>query len=270
MDKRRMCPHCRAFITTSDSKCPYCGERVGPKAIELRNAGEMVAGWIPHARFVTTLLLIVNGGLFLATSMFPGGTANPEVLYAFGAKYTPAIFLGHQWWRLVTAGFLHGGFVHILMNGWVLIDLGAQVEIVYGPARLIVFYVLTSIAGFLLSAWWSPALSIGASAALFGFIGAMIALGVANPSSVGQMIRKLYLRWALYGLAFGLLPGFHIDNAAHVGGLACGFVLGYAAGIPAHSTYARERLWQIAAGACVLLTLVSFYLVYLHFPTISQ
>jgi rhomboid protease GluP len=270
MDKRRMCPHCRAFITTSDSKCPYCGERVGPKAIELRNTGDMIAGLIPHARFVTTLLLIINGGLYLAVSMYPGGATNPYVLYAFGAKLTQAIFQGHQWWRLVTAGFLHGGLTHILMNGWVLIDLGAQVEVVYGPARLIVFYVLTSVAGFLLSSWWSPALSIGASAALFGFIGAMIALGVANPSSVGQQIKKLYLRWALYGLAFGFLPIFQTDNAAHIGGLASGFVLGYVAGIPAHSTYARERFWQIAAGFCVLLTLVSFYMVYLHFSDVTR
>ena len=265
-----MCPHCRAFITTDDSSCPYCGERVGPKAVELRNTGELIGGLIPQARFVTILLLVINGGLYLLSSTFPGGATNPAVLYVLGAKESEAIFQGHQWWRLVTAGFLHGGLTHILMNGWVLLDLGAQVEMVYGPARLIVLYVLTSITGFLLSAWWSSALSIGASAALFGFIGAMIALGVKNPSSVGRMIRGQYLRWALYGLAFGFIPGFHIDNAAHIGGLAGGFCLGYVSGIPAHSTYSKERLWQIAAGVCILVTLVSFYLVYLHFPRQTQ
>lgn len=268
-----MCPNCRAFITTSDRTCPYCGERVAPKAIDLRDAGGMIAGWIPQARFVTTLLIIVNVGLYFATSMFPGSSwsnENPYVLYAFGAKQSQAIFQDDQWWRLITAGFLHGGLTHILMNMWVMIDLGAQVELVYGPARLIILYVLTTAAGFLLSAWWSPVLSIGASAALFGFIGAMIALGVANPSSVGQHIKKLYLRWALYGLAFGFLPFFQIDNAAHLGGLASGFVLGYVAGIPARSTYARERFWQVAGVLCVLLTLVSFYEVYLHFPHLTE
>jgi len=265
-----MCPHCRAFITTSDRICPYCNERVGPKAIQLRNSGEMIAGWIPHARFVTTLLIIVNAGLYLATAMFPGGASNPYVLYAFGAKQGQAIFQDHEWWRLITAGFLHGGLTHILMNMWVMIDLGAQVEMVYGPARLLVLYVVTTIGGFLLSSWWSPTLSMGASAALFGFIGAMIALGVANPSSIGQHIRKLYVRWAIYGLAFGFLPIFRTDNAAHLGGLASGFVLAYFAGIPAHSSYAKERFWQIAAGACVLLTLVSFLEVYLHFPHVTQ
>ena len=281
MDKRRMCPHCRAFITTSDSTCPYCGERVARKIVESRNAGEMIGGFIPHARFVTTLLLIINGGLFLATAMFPGWAQNPNiVLYFFGAKEGHAIWQGHEWWRVITAGFLHGGMFHILMNGYVMLDLGAQIEVIYGPARLIVFYVLTSAAGFLLSAWWSPTLSIGASAALFGYIGAMIALGVANPSSVGRMIRGMYTRWAIYGLAYGFIPvvlglvgiqlPIALDNAAHIGGLAAGFGLGYVAGIPAHSTYARERLWQIGAGACILLTLVSFYLVYLHFPQQTQ
>ncbi len=266
-----MCQNCRAFITTADRVCPYCNERVAPKAIELRNTGEMIAGLIPHARFVTTLLLIVNGGLFLACYAYPGGPDNPQVLYAFGAKYGGAILQEHQWWRLITAGFLHGGLIHILMNGWVLLDLGAQIEVVYGPARLIVFYVVSSVAGFLLSLWWAPGiLSIGASAALFGFIGAMIAFGIVNTSSIGREIRKLYVRWAIYGLIYSLIPMFHIDVAAHIGGLAAGLGLGYVAGNPVHSTYARERLWQILAGICVLLTLVSFYLVYLHFPRLTQ
>jgi membrane associated rhomboid family serine protease len=108
----------------------------------------------------------------------------------------------------------------------------------------------------------------------------MIALGVANPSSAGRMIRGMYGRWAIIGLAYGFLPvilGFFgiqiaigLDNAAHIGGLASGFCLGYVAGIPARSTYSRERLWQIAAGVCTLVTLVSFYLVYLHFPRQTQ
>jgi rhomboid protease GluP len=262
-----MCPHCRAFITTSDRVCPYCNERVGPRSVQFRDAGELIGGLIPHARFVTTLLLIINGGLFLATTLYPvPAHYYSGVLYAFGASQREAIWGDHEWWRLVTAGFLHGGWLHILMNGWVLLDLGAQIELVFGPARLIALYVLTTIGGFLLSSWWSPTLSIGASAALFGFIGAMIALGVANPSSVGRMIRSTYMRWALYGLSYGFIPGLNVDNAAHIGGLASGFVIGYFAGIPARSTYTKERAWYVVAGLCVLLTLVCFLQVYLHFP----
>ena len=270
MDKRRMCPNCRAFITTDDRVCPYCNQRVAPRAVDLRTTGEMIGGFIPHARFVTTLLLIINGGLFLLTSLMTHEGNDNFILYAFGASYTPAIWQHHQYWRLVTAGFLHGGIFHILMNGWVMLDLGAQIEIIYGASRLIVFYVVSTIAGFLLSSWWSPAISIGASAALMGWIGAMIALGVANPTSIGRQIRGVYLRWALYVLAFGLIPGFHVDNAAHIGGIVAGFCLGYLGGMPAHSTYAREQIWKVAAGICILITLVSFYIVYLHFPSQTQ
>jgi rhomboid protease GluP len=260
-----MCPHCRAFITTSDRVCPYCNERVGPRAIQLRDTGELIGGLIPQARFFTTLLLLINGGFFLATSILSGGAPSSGVLYYFGAKEVEAIVQGHQYWRLVTAGFLHGDFMHILMNGWAMLSLGAQVELEFGPARLIVFYVVSSISGYLLSTWWSPSLSIGASAALFGWIGAMIALGVSNPSSAGRAIQKTYLIWAGVGLAYGFLSS-RIDNAAHIGGIAAGFVLGYVGGTPVHSTYVKERFWQVAAVACAILTLVSFYLVYSHFP----
>ena len=99
-----MCPHCRAFITTSDSTCPYCNERVGPKAIELRNTGEMIGGLIPQARFVTILLLIINGGFFLATSMYPGGCQTiPAMCCTFLAPRkarqsfrTPVVAPGHR------------------------------------------------------------------------------------------------------------------------------------------------------------------------------
>ena len=64
-----MCPHCRAFITISDKVCPYCGERVGPRAIERGGSQDFLAGFIPHARFNTVLILVINFGLYLATAV---------------------------------------------------------------------------------------------------------------------------------------------------------------------------------------------------------
>ena len=60
----------------------------------------------------------------------------------------PAAYMEGQWWRLITAGFLHGGILHILMNSWVLFDLGAEVEQIYGTSRLIVFYFVSTVTGF--------------------------------------------------------------------------------------------------------------------------
>jgi rhomboid protease GluP len=273
-----MCPHCRAFITTKDKVCPYCDETVGSRAAERMGGGAMLGGFLPHARFVTMLILLVNFGLYAATTLYSmqrmqNGSAvwdiDPRTLVLFGAKYR-ALILEGQWWRLVTAGFLHGGLIHILMNSWVLFDLGAQVEEVYGTSRLVVIYFVATILGFFASTWWSPVVSVGASAGLFGLIGAMIALGVTHRSAMGDAIRGMYLRWAIYGLVFGLLPGFSIDNAAHLGGLAAGFGVAYLAGQPRYEGSATERLWRVGSYACLALTAFSFYQMFVWFVSINR
>src|SRR5436305_9118906 len=121
MDPRRMCPHCRAFITDKDKVCPYCNEAVGPRYVERAQTAAVIGGFIPHARFNTMLILLINAGLFIATALMcvklGVGSAwdgiDGQVLAAFGAKIglrfllrTGGEFQG-QWWRLVTAGFLH-------------------------------------------------------------------------------------------------------------------------------------------------------------------
>ncbi len=267
-----MCPHCRAFITTNDRICPYCQTEVGPRAVDRRNPGAILGGLIPQAHFTTAMILLLNFGLYAATALYSmrsgGGGGWMDIdgltLFRFGAKYRQAIFAG-QWWRLVTAGFLHGGLLHIMMNSWVLFDLGAQVEQVYGARRLLVFYFVATIAGFAASTWWSPALSVGASAGLFGLIGAMIALGARYKTSMGLAIRGMYIRWAVYGLLFGLLPGLRVDNAAHIGGLAAGFGMAYVAGLPSIRNTPSERVWRIASYAAILITVYCFLQMVLWF-----
>jgi rhomboid protease GluP len=267
-EKRRMCPHCRAFITTSDRVCPYCETKVGPRAIDRRQPADILGGFIPHARFTTSIILLINLGLFAATVAFSMGTLGTSAimgidgatLFRFGAKYQ--IFQTGEWWRLVTAGFLHGGLIHIAMNSWVLLDLGAEVEETYGAPRLIVFYFLATVSGFFLSSLWSNSLSVGASAGLFGLLGAMIALGVRKRHTPeGAAIRALYVRWLIYGLALGVLIS-RIDNAAHIGGLAAGFVAGYIASTPKLTDTWGERFWRGAAYVAVALTLFCFFKMY--------
>jgi rhomboid protease GluP len=148
--------------------------------------------------------------------------------------------------------------MHILMNSWVLFDVGAQVEEIFGAARMIVIYLVASVAGFFLSAMWSNSLSVGASAGIMGLIGAMIALGVrnrANPAAVAM--RGMYVRWVLYMLVLGFVIPF-IDQAAHIGGLIGGFAVAYLAGTPKVSSVFAERFWRAAAFAAVALTAASF------------
>jgi rhomboid protease GluP len=192
------------------------------------------------------------------------------VLYAFGAKIGLQNIDG-QWWRLVTAGFLHGNLLHILMNSWVLFDLGAQVEQVYGASRMWVIYFVATVAGFYASAVFNPGLSIGASAGVCGLLGAMIALGVRHRNPAGAAIRGMYVRWAVYMLIFGLMVS-GVDNYAHIGGLAAGFAVAYMAETP-RAAGGTEGLWQAASWFCVILTAVSFLKMWLwfsHLPNIMS
>ncbi len=256
-----MCPQCRAFITTADRVCPYCDTRVGERAVDRRSPTDLIGGFIPHARFTTTILLLMNFGLYIATAMYSmnhsqdGGFMglDERTLRIFGES-VPMGYPLWTWWRLITAGFLHGGLIHILMNSWVLFDLGAQVEQTYGTARMITFYILSTIGGFALSSY-THHFSVGASAAIFGLIGAMIALGVRDRSLYGADIRGMYVRWAVYGLAFGfMMPA--IDNFAHIGGLATGFGVAYVAGTP---RIRGEGVWKVVAGITIALTAYAFF-----------
>ena len=254
-----MCPSCRAFITTSDRVCPYCNEPVIARAVDSRNPGALLGGLIPASKFTTSLILLLNIGVYIASVY--GGATGADLL-RLGEKNSAAILLGHEWWRLITAGFLHGGLLHIGMNMWVLNDLGAEVERTFGTARFLIFYFAGTVFGFLASSFFSANPSVGASAGLFGLIGAMIAFGMRNRTEVGRQIRAFYFKWAIYGIALGLLPGFRIDNYAHVGGLCAGVAIAYVAGTPVHSSRIEERVWQALAVICVALTAYSFWIVF--------
>jgi rhomboid protease GluP len=283
MDSRRMCPHCRAFITTKDKVCPYCNERVGPRAVERDDGGTLLGGLIPQARFLTVIILVINFGLYAATTIYAMRRANGELvssidmgtLISFGAKLPPAFLrmyrLGNQWWRLVTAGFLHGGLMHILMNSWSFMSLGPLVEEIFGGSRMLVIYFCSTVSGYFLSYMLSDSVSIGASAAIFGLIGAMIAISIKEPVRFGHM-RRTFVGWAMFGVIyiFGNFFGMRIDNYAHFGGLAGGFAVAYLAGTPRLVQGWTERLWQFSAWACIAITAVSFLNMYLWFSRLAQ
>lgn len=196
------------------------------------------------------MILLVNFALFLVTMLDQSGR-----LMSAGMSNGQMIFFGHQWWRLITAGFFHGGIFHILMNSWVLFDLGSQVEDVYGSERLIVFYLTSSICGFLLSAYLGHS-AVGASAGVYGLIGVMIALGRSARSALGDHVAGFYTRWAVFGLVMSLLPG--IDLAAHLGGLAAGFLIALVVGQPNPFNQASDTLWRWGSYLCIALTALAF------------
>jgi len=251
-----MCPNCRAFVTTSDKVCPYCDAQMGPRAIERRSPSDALGGLIPSVRFITVMILLINGALFLAESLSPQsgiGEMGRSVPW-------PLMQMYGQWWRLVTAGFLHGGVLHIMMNSWVLFDLGAEVEQIYGASRLIVFYFVSTVTAFMTSSYFGH-VSVGSSAGIFGLIGAMLAFGVFDQSSLAAQVKALYMRWVIYGLVMSFIPG--VDYWAHIGGLAGGFVAGWMASTPRARLMWKETLLKALAGVSLALTALAFGVLYL-------
>jgi rhomboid protease GluP len=229
---------------------------MGPRAVERRNPGDILGGLIPHARFTTIMILLINTGLYIAQSM------SPQAGLTEAGQSVPAVLMQGQWWRLITAGFLHQGILHILMNSWVLFDLGAEVETLYGTSRLIVFYFVSTVTGFSASSHLGGHFSVGSSAGIFGLIGAMLAFGFTDRSSLGMQVKSLYMRWVIYGLVLSFIPG--VDFWAHVGGFSGGFIAGWLASTPRARLMWKEPLLKALAGVSIAVTTVAFGMMYLY------
>lgn len=155
-------------------------------------------------------------------------SVSTDVLIAFGAKVNLLIAAG-QFWRLVTANFLHVSLLHLAFNSYALWQLGPEVERLYGPRRFLVIYLLTGVFGATASYAWGGALSAGASGAIFGLVGVLLAYFLRHRALFGQRGRA-YLSNMLFIVVINLFIGFSspgIDNWGHIGGLISGFLLGY-------------------------------------------
>ncbi|MGH9609300.1 MAG: rhomboid family intramembrane serine protease [Bryobacteraceae bacterium] len=263
VEKRRMCPNCRAFITIKDRVCPYCGVQLGPRAIDMR--ARFTSSLMPRANLTTAIFITVNIIFFLIElavnySVFHASPLklSPYVPLLLGDENARFIVLGHQWWRLITAGFLHAGFLHIGFNMWALFDLGGEVEQFYGTSRLVFCYIFSTFTGFLFVLYFSRAGALGASAACFGLIGIMLAMGLRHRADpLARAVRGYYVRWLIYGLVFTfLMPG--VSAAAHIGGFVGGFVVGLLGGLPGVPNSPREVLWKVLAALAIIVTVYAF------------
>jgi rhomboid protease GluP len=150
-------------------------------------------------------------------------------LVQWGANVGPFTLSG-EWWRLLTCVFVHGGLLHIAFDMWCLWDLGALSESLYGRWTFGVIYLISGLGASLASVAWNPhVMSVGASGAIFGLAGALIAAFKLGEFSVPRAALSGPLRslmvFVIFNLGFGAVSGF-TDNAAHVGGLVTGLILG--------------------------------------------
>jgi rhomboid protease GluP len=264
-----VCPSCGSLVGVGDDKCYICG-RVNPGlwgfAPMLRQLGADL-GFAPlvvgaaSVLYVLTLvasgseLQVVGGGLsILAPSI--------RALVLFGASGAVPVFAQGSWWTVLSATWLHGGLLHIVFNMMWVRDLGPATADVVGPARTVVIYTVAGVCGFFLSSFAGVALgglpipllhgasfTIGASASIFGLLGALVHYGRKSGSSLIHAEAK---RYAVILFIFGLImPG--VDNYAHAGG----FLGGYATSA-FFNPMSRERGdHMLLAVGCLLATLLA-------------
>jgi rhomboid protease GluP len=230
----QLCPACGALVGINATRCHECGTnlRFGLAAWS-KGLAEFFGGHAP----VTVAILILNIVFFAAELMGTiqsgqfGGLSilwgmNGETLYRLGACFGPSIYQGHEWYRLITAMFLHGGLIHIGFNMMVFLDIGPIVEEVYGSARYLFLYVVMGAASFVVSSL-AGHFSLGASGAILGLVGLMIAITTRRGGAYMRELRSRLISWVVTIFVMGLLfTGMRTDNWAHAGGLAAGFALG--------------------------------------------
>jgi membrane associated rhomboid family serine protease/Tfp pilus assembly protein PilF len=191
------------------------------------------AGGASSTMIVTQAFVGICAAVFVAMGAATGGASVTEPttrqLIEWGAN-SAQLTLAGQWWRLVTSMFLHIGVMHIFFNMWCLWDLGAMCESLYGRWTYAACYMITGVAASLTSAWWHPiGVSAGASGAISGIVGALIASYYLGEFSLPRAAISAHLRSLVmfvgYNFLYGAIVG-RVDNAAHIGGLLAGLLFG--------------------------------------------
>ncbi len=185
--------------------------------------------------------LVVAGNVFLYLAMlavdpqhiqmgglFSLGGPSQASLLRFGASGALPVFLLHRWWTVLSAGWLHAGLLHIGFNLYWIRILAPETAELYGPGRMVMLYTAASVGGFAASSLMQQIgigglVTVGASAPILGLLGAMVAYGRRTGSGV---VGRTAWSYAIYMIVFGFLMR-GVDNAAHVGGFAAGFLAGY-------------------------------------------
>ena len=232
-----LCPSCGSLVGVKDPECLSCGRRnpgMWGFAQLLRSVGDdhafgLLVMWACGALYLASLAADIGGirtsGLL---SMF---SPSIQSLFLFGASGSVPVFGYGRWWTVLSAAWLHAGVLHILFNMMWVRDLAPATARLYGPGRTAIIYMVAGVTGFLASSLagilvFLPTFlaggrfTVGASAPIFGLIGALLHYGRRGGSSyIGQQAKSLAVVMLVFGF---VMPG--VDNWAHLGGLAGGWL----------------------------------------------
>jgi len=232
-----VCPSCGSLVGVSDDRCYTCGRAnpglwgFGPL---LRRLGADL-GFVPlvmgASSAIYLVMLIASGTGIRMDGMMSIMAPSTSVLFLFGASGAVPVFGFGRWWTVLSAGWLHAGLLHILMNMYWVWQMGPVMADMLGPSRTIIIYTVGGITGFALSSFagaYLPAIpflngadfTVGASAPVFGLIGALYHYGRTGSSMAKQQAQYIIIQAVLFGMLMG---GSGIDNYAHLGGFAGGY-----------------------------------------------
>ncbi len=232
-------------------------ETESPSEQDARAIREAFAHMAPP--LVMPVLLVINVSVFVAMVVTGVSPISPdaEALRRWGGTYGPSITLG-EWWRLLTAMFVHAGLMHLIFNSLALFSIGGLVERMFGRFPFLALYVLSGVGGSIASAYWHPlSVGVGASGAIFGVYGGLggflLRAGKSLPSDVIAPLRNSAVAFVLFNGVYGFTQP-NIDVIAHAGGLAAGLVAGAALATGAQRSGAsvRRALAVFVAGAAML------------------
>jgi membrane associated rhomboid family serine protease len=250
----------RVMATKRSSTMPTAAQ-------SMRDFKQSLVGMTP--RLIATPILVAINVLVFAAMVANGADLlgpTPLKIFEWGGNFAPRTLNG-DWWRLVTCLFVHIGIFHLGFNMWVLWDLGRLVERLVGTVGFLVLYFVSGIAGSIASVAWNPAIiSAGASGAVFGVAGGLLAFLAFQRKAVPVVVLKQLRNSMLLFLVFNLYYGMTskgIDMAAHIGGLtagfACGLILSQPLSVEMRARRKVRNLAAIVAGG-VLLPLIAFAL----------
>lgn len=207
---------------------------------------------------ITPLIMYLNILVFIIMVSTGVGFFAPDIqdMLSWGANFGEAT-LGGQWWRLLTYMFIHYGILHLVMNTYAFLFIGIILEPILGKARFLTAYILTGIAGGLLSLYAHQyVVSAGASGAIFGMYGLFLAL--LSTGQVEPALRKAVLPSVAIFVVYNLLGGMKagVDNACHIGGLLGGLIVGYAFYPSMRNYHSAKVKWVSIASLTVLYILI--------------
>jgi rhomboid protease GluP len=260
-----LCASCGVLVGVNDSTCYNCGRR-NPGLWGFGPALRALGNDLGFVNIVTgaTVIMYVLSLILSRDGTNIGLTPSSGALQILGASGAVPVFGAGWWWTVLTAGWLHGGILHIFFNVLWIRRLGPEIANLYGAGRMIVIYTIAGIVGFTLSSvmyflpipFFGAGLTVGASASIFGFLGALVHYGRRTGSShIGQA----GIQYAIFmGILGFIIPG--VDNAAHLGG----FVGGYLASMILDPLKPERIDHIVAALVCLLLTFAALVATLVH------